>query len=131
MADALETVLITGAASGIGRATAQRLAQRMQVVIADRDIDAARTLADELMREGRRAFPVELLRRGQGLVGKKRDDRVHLGIHALDLGDERLHHLGMRELACAQEAGERAGGLEDEVVHGGVNRRGGSALMIP
>ena len=60
MGDALETILITGAASGIGRATAKRLSQRMQVVIADRNGDAARTLADELNREGRSAIAVEV-----------------------------------------------------------------------
>jgi 3-oxoacyl-[acyl-carrier protein] reductase len=60
MAGAAETILITGAASGIGRATAKRLSQRMQVVIADRNGEAARTLADELKREGRRAFAVEV-----------------------------------------------------------------------
>jgi 3-oxoacyl-[acyl-carrier protein] reductase len=60
MADALETILITGAASGIGRATAKRLSQRMQVVIADRNADAARALADELARDGGKAFAVEV-----------------------------------------------------------------------
>jgi len=60
VADATETVLITGAASGIGRATAARLSQRMQVVIADRSIDAARELAAELAAKGRRALAVEV-----------------------------------------------------------------------
>src|SRR5689334_15112824 len=85
MADALETVLITGAASGIGRATAQRLAQRMQVVIADRDIDAARTLADELMREGRRAFPVEVdVTQRASIAAMMRKVEHHAGpVHAL------------------------------------------------
>jgi 3-oxoacyl-[acyl-carrier protein] reductase len=60
MAGAAETILITGAASGIGRATAKRLSERMQVVIADRNGDVARTLADELNRDGRSAFAVEV-----------------------------------------------------------------------
>jgi 3-oxoacyl-[acyl-carrier protein] reductase len=60
MADAADTILITGAASGIGRATAQRLSRRMQVVIADRNIDAARKLAGEIERDGGKAFAVEV-----------------------------------------------------------------------
>jgi NAD(P)-dependent dehydrogenase (short-subunit alcohol dehydrogenase family) len=60
MTDTPETVLITGAASGIGRATAKRLSQRMQVVIADRNIDAARALTAELTGAGRRAVAVEV-----------------------------------------------------------------------
>jgi len=55
-----ETVLITGAASGIGRATARRLAIRMQVVIADRNAAAAETLAAELRQEGRSVHAVEV-----------------------------------------------------------------------
>jgi NAD(P)-dependent dehydrogenase (short-subunit alcohol dehydrogenase family) len=58
--DAAETVLITGAASGIGRATARRLSQRMQVVIADRNRETARALAAELTGAGRRALAVEV-----------------------------------------------------------------------
>jgi 3-oxoacyl-[acyl-carrier protein] reductase len=57
---AIETVLITGAASGIGRATARRLAARRQVIIADRDAAAAHALAAELRAEGRQAHVVEV-----------------------------------------------------------------------
>lgn len=53
-----DTVLITGAASGIGRATARRLASRMPVVIADVSADAAAALAAELTRSGSRAHAV-------------------------------------------------------------------------
>ena len=59
-APAIETVLITGAASGIGRATAQRMARRMRVVVADRDISAAEALAAELTQAGQRAHAVEV-----------------------------------------------------------------------
>lgn len=42
--------LITGAASGIGRACAQKLArQDVTVVIVDRDRDRGNTIANELM----------------------------------------------------------------------------------
>jgi NAD(P)-dependent dehydrogenase (short-subunit alcohol dehydrogenase family) len=51
---------ITGAASGIGRATAQRLARRMHVILADIDIAGARALADDLRRDGHAADAVEI-----------------------------------------------------------------------
>jgi 3-oxoacyl-[acyl-carrier protein] reductase len=44
----LQTVLITGGASGIGLAAAQRLAARWQVVVADKDGDRAATVAADL-----------------------------------------------------------------------------------
>jgi NAD(P)-dependent dehydrogenase (short-subunit alcohol dehydrogenase family) len=47
-----DIVLITGGASGIGAGAARRLARRMRVIIADRDIDRARDLSDELNRAG-------------------------------------------------------------------------------
>ena len=41
-----QNILITGAASGIGRASAKRMAETMHVVVADRDADgAAETVA--------------------------------------------------------------------------------------
>lgn len=40
--------LITGAASGIGRALAQRLSATHRVVVADRDADGAKTVADDV-----------------------------------------------------------------------------------
>src|ERR1700734_2045182 len=61
MATDAETVLITGAASGIGRATAIRLSDRMRVVVADQNADAARVLAEDLNRGGGRcALAVEV-----------------------------------------------------------------------
>ena len=54
----MKTILITGAASGIGLATARRMAAHMQVVIADRNYEAAVLAADEIKTNGGQAFPV-------------------------------------------------------------------------
>jgi 2-hydroxycyclohexanecarboxyl-CoA dehydrogenase len=53
-------VIVTGGASGIGEGAVRRLAKRMHVVIADRNIDGARALADELNKAGLRASAVEV-----------------------------------------------------------------------
>jgi NAD(P)-dependent dehydrogenase (short-subunit alcohol dehydrogenase family) len=54
----LKTILITGAASGIGLATARRLSRDMHVVLADRDYEGAIRAATEIEGKGGRAFPV-------------------------------------------------------------------------
>ncbi len=54
----MKTILITGAASGIGLATAQRMSSNMRVVIADRNFEAAQRAADEIKSQGGQAFPV-------------------------------------------------------------------------
>ena len=54
----LQNILITGAASGIGRATAIRMARRMHVIAADRDRDGAAALVEELKRDGHSASAV-------------------------------------------------------------------------
>jgi hypothetical protein len=64
-----------------------------------------------------RAFRVEFLRLLQRRVGQEGDDRVHLGIEALDLRDVRLHHLGGGKLAGAKQACELLRGFEYDVVH--------------
>ncbi len=53
-------VIITGGASGIGRATAQRLARTRHVIIADQNIDGARALAADLKAAGHKADAVEV-----------------------------------------------------------------------
>ena len=51
-----QVALVTGAAAGIGRATANRLAREgAGVVIADSDADWGREAVDEIRRAGRRA----------------------------------------------------------------------------
>jgi NAD(P)-dependent dehydrogenase (short-subunit alcohol dehydrogenase family) len=55
-----KTALVTGAAQGIGRAIAERLAQGgARVVIADRDEDAARAAAQQI-KGGAIALPVDI-----------------------------------------------------------------------
>lgn len=54
----MKTILITGAASGIGLATARRMSGHMQVVIADRNYEAAALAADEIKNKGGQAFPI-------------------------------------------------------------------------
>lgn len=56
----MTNVIITGAASGIGRAAAIRLAKRMHVVLADRNIAGAQALAEELRAAGERASAIEV-----------------------------------------------------------------------
>ena len=51
----MKTVLITGGASGIGLATATRLARTMQVIIVDRDGARAQTAAQTINQAGGKA----------------------------------------------------------------------------
>ena len=53
-------LLITGGASGIGAATARRMAQKAHVVIADRNLPAAQALAAEITGAGGKASAVEV-----------------------------------------------------------------------
>ena len=83
---------------------------RHQVLVGDRQ--AGQRLG--LVRLG---VPVEFSRRGKRGFGQERHDRVDLGVHALDLRDEGLHHLGGRELAAADQPGQLFCGCEADVGH--------------
>src|SRR3546814_16653539 len=53
--------IVTGAASGIGRRCAERFAEEgAQVVIGDIDIEGANSTADQIVRNGGRAFALPL-----------------------------------------------------------------------
>ena len=81
-----ETALVTGGASGIGRAIVERLAREaVTVVVADLDGDGAERLADEVRRGGRQALAVAMDVTDEAAVAGA-IERVHsrLGlIHAL------------------------------------------------
>jgi len=54
------TAIITGAASGIGQATAKRLAKRMNVVAADRDARGLAATVGAIATEGGKAIAIEV-----------------------------------------------------------------------
>ena len=54
------TAIITGAASGIGQATAKRLAKRMNVVAADRDAKGLAATVGAIATEGGKAIAIEV-----------------------------------------------------------------------
>ncbi len=54
------TAIVTGAASGIGQATAKRLSERMNVVAADRDAAGLATTVGVIEAEGGKAIAVEV-----------------------------------------------------------------------
>lgn len=55
-----ETILITGAASGIGRASAMRMAKEMHVVVADRDADGAAETVSLIEANGGTAIAIQV-----------------------------------------------------------------------
>jgi len=61
-------LLITGGAGAIGRAAARRMSGRMDLIIADRDREAAHALAAELRDDGHRAFAFAVDVRDSGSV---------------------------------------------------------------
>ena len=54
------TAIVTGAASGIGQATAKRLAKRMNVVAADRDAGGLAATVGAIATEGGKAIAIEV-----------------------------------------------------------------------
>ncbi len=81
----MKTILITGAASGIGLATARRMASHMKIVIADRNYEAAIRAADGIRSEGGQAYPVEVDVSVAGSVARMAEDvaRSVGDVHAL------------------------------------------------
>ena len=56
----MASAIVTGAASGIGQATAKRLAKRFDVVAADRDADGLAETVGAIEADGGRAMAVEV-----------------------------------------------------------------------
>lgn len=56
----MDNILITGAASGIGRAAAKRMAERMHVIAADMNGDGVDALAEEIRQGGGAASSVQV-----------------------------------------------------------------------
>jgi NAD(P)-dependent dehydrogenase (short-subunit alcohol dehydrogenase family) len=81
----METLLITGGASGIGEATARRMAGRMRVVIADLDGVRAESVAKEIGRAGGECLGVEVDVADAASVGRMaaRLEKEAGAIHAL------------------------------------------------
>ena len=82
-----KTAVVTGAASGIGRALAERFAQaRMQVVLADIEKDALDRAVQELEQRQHRVIGVvanTMVRESVEALAKTCDRRVRQGAHRL------------------------------------------------
>ena len=94
----MPNMLITGAASGIGRDAARRMSDRMHVVAADLDREGLDALAAEFDRDGRALSTVEVdvsraeagASRGSGCRG------VRLPVFVIGLHGSRIQALGFR-----------------------------------
>lgn len=57
--DTAMITLVTGAASGLGRATAIRMARRSHVIVVDKNLDGARAVAAEIAQAGGKALALD------------------------------------------------------------------------
>jgi NAD(P)-dependent dehydrogenase (short-subunit alcohol dehydrogenase family) len=134
---ATETALITGGGSGIGRATARRLAGRMRVIVADRDRAAAESVAEELRRDGREAYAVEVdvSRRDSVAAMMEAIGRTTGAVHALfsNAGINRrapIEAITEADWDAMMETHVKGAFLSTQAVLSGMRKRGRGAILI-
>jgi len=98
-----QTVIVTGAARGIGRAIARRLARDgMDIVVADLRADDLGTVADEVRALGRRVLPLAI----DVTAAADRDRLIAATLEAFGRLDALVNNAGIQRIALPAEVTE-------------------------